>query len=105
MAYALKVVLWLGIGKLVLAPREVGAAFDAIGLVGFMEVGLGLVCLLALWIGCNYLWCLLLQKLADRQRLRTRGHLLQETVEGRWRRRGRWLRARIQGVGQLLRIQ
>lgn len=105
LVYALKLVLWMGMGKVLLAPAEVGKVWDVLGLVGFIEVGLVLVGLLALWIGCNYLWCLGLQKLADRKRLRLGTHPFQKSIQARWRRRGRWLHARFQRLRQPLRIQ
>jgi hypothetical protein len=64
-----KTLALLGLINLFVNFRQVEKAYREIGLGGFAQVGLGLVCLCFLGVGTNYLWCLALRELA-RQRSR-----------------------------------
>lgn len=93
-----------GLMNLVFNFKAFEKCFSEIGALGILLIGLGLGCMALLALGCNYLWCLGLQQLADQRGLRARRQLGGETSEGRWRRRGQRCRAGVQRLRQCLRI-
>ncbi len=61
-ADALKAFAFFGLTTVVANHHQVAQAYREIGLAGFAQVALGLVCLSLLAVGANYLWCLWLHQ-------------------------------------------
>ncbi len=73
LAHLLKAFAFFGLATVAVNHHQVAKAYGEMGLMGFAGVGLWLVGFSFLLVGCNYLWCLGLQKLGHQGRAKRRG--------------------------------